>query len=153
MCAAPILHEMAAKKQASRTRPEPRRVRSGKTSVDDSIAKLDVPWRAEVAALRTAILSSNRSITEQLKWNAPSFCFEGDDRVTFRFPPRGGVQLVFHRGVKVKDARGFAFTDESGLIRWAAPDRGVITFSDPHEMQTVTTLVVKVVNAWMKATA
>jgi hypothetical protein len=147
----------AKTKPRAKKAPEAKTARPSKAtrtaSVEDSMARLDAPWHTEVSALRAAIVRSNRAITEQLKWNAPSFCYEGDDRVTFRFPPRGGVQLIFHRGVKVKDASGFSFEDPTGLISWAAPDRGVISFGAPADMRAAKPSVVKLVNAWMKATA
>lgn len=113
---------------------------------------LDHPWREQIAALSAAILESNAAISEHVKWNAPSFCHAGDDRVTFRFPPKGGAQMVFHRGAKVKDVKGFSFSDASGLIAWAAPDRGVVTFESAEDMTRKTGTIVKLVNAWMAAT-
>lgn len=111
------------------------------------------PLKQGILALREAILRSSGSITESIKWNAPSFGHEGDDRVTFRFPPKGGLQLIFHRGAKVKDATGFVFADPSGLIVWATPDRGIVTLSDLGDLSAKTPLLVTLVNAWMHATA
>jgi len=122
-------------------------------SVDDFLANLDHPWRTQIAALRTAILASNKAITEQIKWNAPSFCHAGDDRVTFRFPPKGGVQLIFHRVAKPKDTKGFAFDDTSGLLVWAAPDRGSVTLQSADDLTAKSAVLVKLVNAWIRATA
>jgi len=45
--------------------------------------------------LRAAILASDLAISEHVKWNAPSFCYGGQDRVTFRLQPRGRLQLIF----------------------------------------------------------
>ena len=68
------------------------------------------PLRATVAEARGAILASNAAIEERIKWNAPSFCWAGDDRVTMNL--RGGtLMFVFHRGAKKKDATGFTFAD------------------------------------------
>jgi hypothetical protein len=39
-----------------------------------------------MAALRAAILASNDQLSEQVQWNAPSFCHDGVDRITFRDP-------------------------------------------------------------------
>jgi hypothetical protein len=36
---------------------------------------------------RTDVLASDDGITEHVKWNAPSFCYAGVDRVTFRLQP------------------------------------------------------------------
>lgn len=120
--------------------------------VETFLADLEHPLKNGVVALRAAILASDAAITEHIKWNAPSFCYGGDDRVTFRLPPKGGVQLVLHRGAKVKDTRGFAFDDRWGLVAWAAPDRGVVTLADLAAVQARTRDVVALVNAWMRAT-
>src|SRR4051812_3629708 len=93
------------------------------TDVASYLRALRHPMKDGVAALRRAILHSNAEISEHIKWNAPSFCHGGDDRVTLRLPPKGGLQLILHRGAKVTDTTGFSFADPSGLIVWAAPDR------------------------------
>ena len=115
------------------------------------IATLEAKWRAPFAALRAGLLESSE-VTEHIKWKAPSFCHQGDDRVTVRVPPKGGLQLIFHRGVAVKDTRGFAFADPSGLMVWAAPDRGVVTFRSPEDLEEQTPAVVALARAWMDAT-
>jgi len=117
------------------------------------LSELRHPLREGMTALREAILRSSESITEHIKWNAPSFCHGGDDRVTFRLPPKGGLQLIFHRGAKVKDTAGFTFADPSGLIVWAAPDRGIVTLTDLAEVRAKTPKLILLIHAWMHATA
>jgi hypothetical protein len=74
---------------------------------------------------RAAILASDERISEYVKWNVPSFCYQGDDRVTFMLQPGDRLQLVFHRGAKVRaDSDYFTFEDETGLLEWASADRG-----------------------------
>lgn len=118
------------------------------------LANLEHPMKDGILALRKTILGANSDLTEQIKWNAPSFCHGGDDRITFRLPPngKGGVQLIFHRGAKTKDTTDFKFTDPSGLVEWAASDRGVVTFKDADAIAPNTANLVKLVQAWLKAT-
>ncbi|MDQ3442444.1 MAG: dihydrofolate reductase family protein [Chloroflexota bacterium] len=108
------------------------------------------PLKDDIVRLRATILASNPHITEQVKWKAPSFCIDGDDRVTFRLPPRGGLQLVLHRGVKVRDATGFTFLDDTGLMEWAA-DRAIIRLADSAHVRARESLVVTLVHQWMDA--
>jgi hypothetical protein len=124
--------------------------RSG--DVDAYLATFEHPMKDDVVRLRDAILASNARVTERIKWKAPSFCVYGDDRVTFRFPPRGGIQLIFHRGVKVKDAAGFRFDDDTGLMEWAAPDRAVVRLADSADVQRKEDRIVALVTRWMDAT-
>jgi Domain of unknown function (DU1801) len=87
------------------------------------MARLEHPLKEGVQRLRTAILASNDTITEHIKWNAPSFRHAGQDRVTFRLQPGDKLQLIFHRGAKVRtDTAAFAFNDPTGLMTWLAPD-------------------------------
>jgi hypothetical protein len=105
-----------------------------------------------VLELRAAILAADPAITEHVKWNAPSFRYGGDDRVTFRLQPRGRLQLIFHRGAKVRDdTAGFVFADPSGLMTWPAPDRAVIDFPDLASVAARRAEVVALVQRWVLA--
>ena len=108
---------------------------------------LDHPRKEGIERLRAAILGSNDRITEHVKWNAPSFCYAGEDRMTFRLFPEDRAQLVFHRGAKVKDdADAFEFDDDTGLLRWVAKDRAVVALRDAEARQRD---LVGVVNRWV----
>jgi hypothetical protein len=121
--------------------------------VDRFMHTLDHPLKATIDDLRLAILDSNPQITERIKWKAPSFCIGGDDRVTFRLSPKGGLQLIFHRGAKVRDTSGFAFEDSTGLMQWAAADRAIVTFGDEDGVAAHRTALIELVNRWMDVTA
>ena len=122
------------------------------SDVDRFLAELDHPLKAGVERLRAAILASNGAITEHVKWNAPSFRYAGVDRVTFRLQPGDRLQLVLHRGAKVRDDAGdFRFDDDSGLLDWVATDRAVITFRDLDDVAARQAAVVDVVNRWVAA--
>lgn len=124
-----------------------------KESVEQFIQTLDHPLKAEIEKVREIILNADKEITEQIKWNAPSFCYCGDDRVTMRIQPPEQLQLIFHRGAKVRsNSTDFTFVDSSGLVKWAATDRGIVTLKTMQDVvaneQALTTLV----REWMKAT-
>jgi len=122
------------------------------SDVDRFLAELDHPLKAGVERLRAAILASNDAITEHVKWNAPSFRYADVDRVTFRLQPGDRLQLVLHRGAKVRDdAADFRFDDDSGLLDWVATDRAVITFRDLDDVAARQVAVVDVVNRWVAA--
>jgi hypothetical protein len=102
--------------------------------------------------LRAAILDSNDQITEHIKWKAPSFRYADEDRVTFRLYPEDRVQLIFHRGAKVRsDAADFAFDDHTGLLRWVANDRAVVALRDAEDVDAKLSALVEVVNRWVVA--
>jgi hypothetical protein len=64
--------------------------------VDDYIAQLEHPRRAEVQAVRETIRSVHPDITEEIKWKAPSFSYRGAYLVTFNLRDPRRVMLVFH---------------------------------------------------------
>ncbi len=122
--------------------------------VDSFLQKLDHPLKAEVEALREIILGSHAEITENIKWNAPNYRYRGEDRVTFRLAPATDkIQLIFHRGVKVKDSQDFAFTNGSGLLKWVAKDRATITFRNMQEVMTNAPALRDLVRRWLEQNA
>lgn len=107
---------------------------------------------ADIQRIRTAILSSDPDLTETVKWNAPNYVFAGADRITFRLQPGDRIELVLHRGARVRsDADTFAFEDSSGLIRWASGDRGVITVPDGADLDDLLPRILPVLHAWVRA--
>lgn len=121
--------------------------------VDRFMQTLDHTRKEEIERVRRIILDADERITEQIKWKAPSFCFQGDDRVTLRLQPQNRLQLIFHRGAKVKDSTNFVFDDSTGLLQWITPDRASITFRSLQEIAEREAALKKVVAQWMEATA
>jgi len=107
--------------------------------------------KEDVENVRELILSADERLSEQIKWNAPSFGIGGDDRMTFRLQPGDPVQLIFHRGVKKRDAESFVFEDESGLLDWVAKDGGVVTFADSDHVAREATDFQELVKRWIRA--
>ena len=120
-------------------------------AVDRFMAELEHPHREHVQRLRLAILHSDDGITESVKWNAPNFRYDGEDRVTFRLKPGDMLQLILHRGAKVRhDASDFEFDDDTGLIAWATPDRGIVTLT-PELAVDREADIVRLVGRWVRA--
>jgi len=121
--------------------------------VAEFLHELSHPLKDGIMDVRAAILAADEQISEHIKWNAPSFCYRGDDRVTFRLQPGDRLQLVFHRGAKVRsDSDEFAFEDDTELLSWATGDRATVTFRDMEDVQASLPRVVELVRRWMRAT-
>jgi hypothetical protein len=118
-------------------------------SVDDFLDHISHMRIGEIRALRQIILEAFPAITEQVKWNAPNFCWEGQDRITMRLHPGDRLELILHRGAKARDNADFAFIDPTGKIEWAAPDRGIVRITDPLEQRGE---IVELVADWISAT-
>ncbi|KQZ11426.1 hypothetical protein ASD23_05065 [Agromyces sp. Root1464] len=100
--------------------------------------------------LRDGIRSAAPAGTvENIKWNGPNYALDGVDRVTVGTDPRGKVRIVIHRGVKIVDAEGFSFDDDTGLVRWAAADRGVIALG-PAEIDAHRDEIVALIERWLR---
>jgi hypothetical protein len=120
--------------------------------VDRFMARLDHPLKDVVEEVRRIILAAGNEITEHIKWNAPTFGYDHQDRVTFRLYPREGVQLIFHRGAKARAGDGFSFADDSGLLKWLAHDRAAVTLLDRQDVEAKEASLARVVKRWMDAT-
>jgi hypothetical protein len=117
------------------------------------ITQLSHPRKDDIISLRQAILAGDARIGEQIKWNAPSFLWNGDDRVTLLLKPADRVALVFRCGVKVKSRAGFSFNDPTGLIVWSTPDRGALTLQADFPLAKRLPELVALVLAWMQQTS
>lgn len=121
-------------------------------TVDEWLAAQSPANRGAAERLRIVVLGAAEGVTEHIKWNGPSFCIDNADRITVGLAPKGGVRAILHRGVKVRDAADFVFPDDSGLIQWAAPDRGVVTFADEAAIAARADLFADICRRWFAAT-
>lgn len=121
------------------------------TKVEEYLDGLDHPFRAQVAELRLMISQSDDRVTEGIKWNAPSFSWQGNDRVTLKLNPKNCFQIIFHRGAKKDASDSNGFEDRSGIVEWIGPDRGIVRITSPKEFENVKELVADIAIRWMKA--
>lgn len=119
--------------------------------VDALVAALDHPLKAVIEETRAAVVGSDPLVTEQVKWNAPSFCHRGEDRVTFNIRPNGTLLFVFHRGAKARDDAAFVFDDRGGLMVWPAGERALITVKDLVQWQADKAAILALIPRWMAA--
>jgi hypothetical protein len=86
--------------------------------VDAYMKKLKHPLKDVVEALRLVILSTDKEIGEEIKWNAPTFFYAGEMKpfnpkeykryiVVFNLYQKDCIRLVFPSGAKVNDRTGF----------------------------------------------
>ncbi len=122
------------------------------TPVGAYVAGLDAATSAMVTQLRALALVAAPGINERIKWKAPSFGPGDDDRITLGLDPKGGVRVILHRGATAKADAGFRFDDPSGLIRWAAPDRGVLGFRTAAEIDAARSEIADIFTRWLAAT-
>lgn len=120
-------------------------------SVEAYLAGVDPASRPALDALRAVAAAAHPGLVEEIKWNAPSFSFAGQDRVTLGLERKGGLRLVLHRGAAVQETSDFRFTDDSGLARWLAPDRGVVQLADAAEVARCADALQGLIRRWIEA--
>ena len=113
------------------------------------MAGLDHPLKEAIEGLRRAILALDPAIAEEIKWKAPSFKLD-DHFATFKLYPPRQIQIVLHRGAKVKPVdKTYTLPDPHGLLKWPAPDRCVLTLKSGEQAQELTEEVCGMIKMWI----
>lgn len=125
-------------------------------TVDEYLQDLDSNLRPQVEVLRQVIVGANADLEEHIKWNAPSYIYEGEDRITFNtLNKEGVVKLVLHMGATRKeDKKGKPIiNDTTGLIVWSSDIRGMLSFSDLEDIQAKTGDIKQIITQWLAINA
>ncbi|MGD6819027.1 DUF1801 domain-containing protein [Metabacillus sp. 84] len=125
---------------------------SGPEQVQEFMKNLEHPLKEEIEKVRVIILSTDRNITEHIKWNAPSFCYEGEDRITLNLQGKGFFRLIFHCGAKIKERKTYEplIADPSGLLEWKAADRAILKFSDKYQVKANEEKIREIISNWLE---
>ena len=110
---------------------------------------LDHPRKAEVEQLVALIADARAGLECSIKWNAPNFAHDGQDRITLRIGPGETLQIIFHRGAKAQDD-GFAFIDPTGLLVMKGRDRGLLDLMG-RSVEEHSEAILCLANAWLDA--
>lgn len=127
---------------------------SGSEQVDAFIQQLEHPLKQEIEQVRNILLQSDRRLTEHIKWNAPSFRIDDEDRITFNFYGGNKFRLVLHCGSKKTAKKEEKLIhDDSGLLEWVANDRATITITSSEILNEENRKKLQeVVTKWIEAT-
>lgn len=118
--------------------------------VSKFLSALNLPLDKEIHYLRSLILSSELNLNENIKWNGPNYCFEGEDRITMRVQSPKIVQLIFHRGAKVKEhPSNRLISNDFGLLDWKSNDRAVASFKNLEAILTVESNLRLIIKEWI----
>lgn len=125
---------------------------SAQPTVADLVNGLDDGTRAQVQLLRDIIASLDADLTEHIKWNAPSYVLNGEDRVTMNLRNKEGrVKLVLHMGAtRSEDKKGApVLLEDEGIVEWASDIRGLITFADAVDIRANEPALRRVLTRWL----
>lgn len=118
------------------------------------IAQFDDERKPLVEAVLAAINEACPSLTEIIKWNAPSFCDNGKDRMTLIPHKSDRVGLILHTGARSKEDKKAPpiYQDDTGLLEWNSNIRATITFLDLSNFMGKKSLFLEVVKRWIEET-
>ena len=122
--------------------------------VNAYMAKLKHPLANVVADPRQIILSTNKEIGEEIKWNAPTFFYAGKMKptdpkkylrylVVFNLYKKDCIRLVFPSGAKVKDTSGLLEGDY-------ADGRRLAMFYSPQDVNSKKKVLQTIITKWLK---
>jgi hypothetical protein len=121
-------------------------------SVADLVSALDDATREQVQLLRDIIGSLDAELTEHVKWNAPSYVLDGEDRITMNLRNKEGVvKLVLHMGAtRPEDKKGApVLAADEGLVDWASDIRGLIAVADVDDIRAKEPALRRVLTGWL----
>jgi hypothetical protein len=138
------------KKPANKTSAQQKRIEwDDSAAVNGFMRKLDHPLKPVLEVIRSIILGADRRITEGIKWNAPSFYFNGWFS-TANVRGRDSILIVFHQGAKVRGTADLKIKDPAGLLEWLGKDRAIARFSNLADIKARTAALKAVVSQWVK---
>ena len=122
--------------------------------VDAYMAKLRHPLADVMVALRKIILSTDREIGEEIKWNAPAFFYSGEMKpsdpkeykryiIVFNLFKKDCIRLVVWKGARVND--------KSGLLEGDYKDgRRLAFFHNIEEVKSKKAALQAVIRKWLE---
>ncbi len=89
---------------------------AGKNEVDAWFAKLDHPLKDAMSGARRHILAADKRIEETIKWQCPTFSFNGNI-VSINPKAKSHVSLLFHTGAQIP-GKHTKLEGGGGTARW-----------------------------------
>lgn len=141
---------MAAIKEVLKESTKP----SNPVQVDEFMNKLQHPMKQVMEALRQIILAAEKTVGEEIYWNAPSFFYTGKMNpfapkeykrflLVFNFHKKDCVRLIFLTGAKLEDKSGLLTGDY-------ADGRRLALFHSMEDVKTHEKTLQKLVKKWIK---
>ena len=114
---------------------------------------IDHPMRAEIDRLRSIMMSAGAGLSEGIKWNGPNYSIDDKDRITLKIHPPKQIQIIFHRGAKVKEQpKARLLKEDYKFLQWKENDRAVATFKNLDEIERHSGLIKEAVARWVEVT-
>ena len=105
---------------------------------------------SDIDTLRDIIRNAHPSITEGVKWNAPSFRTT-EWFATLNLRAKTGTAVILHFGAK-KNAiseTGVTIDDPQGLLKWLGKDRAQVNFANAADLEAKQPAFAAVIRQWI----
>lgn len=113
------------------------------------LRELDHPLKKDIETVRQIMFGVSPQICEGIKWNSVSFRTTEFFATVF-LRAKDKVQLIFHKGAKVKDnSTKMRIADPEGLIEWLAADRCRVTLGAGKEFEANRAAFEAIVREWI----
>jgi hypothetical protein len=120
------------------------------TSVQAFLDALEHPLKREIFELRELILGVDPAISEEVKWNAPSFR-TGEHFATMHLRASDSLQLILHLGAKSKRAiPEESVADPKQILKWLGPGRATVMLAGTGSIARVRAPLAAIIRQWVK---
>lgn len=109
--------------------------------VNEYMAALDHPFKAEVEELRSIILGASKKLQERIKWNSPSFYYK-KDLAAFHLRQTEYIHIVF--------VFPYGIIESPGLLEGDYKDRRMAKFYSMKDIKSKKAALEKFVKEWVK---
>jgi hypothetical protein len=144
---------MPAKPKTTKKRVAKPKAGSSRTdpAVDEFMRKLKHPLKPELETLRQFFLGISREVHEEFKWNSPSYRTT-DHFATINVHGKDSLRLILHTGAKKKASatKGLKIADPTGLLKWLAKDRCIVTFDNGKDIEATRVELQAIVREWIR---
>ena len=114
------------------------------------MASLAHPFHADAEDVRKAVLSSDKSISDGVKWNSLSFRTT-EWFATWNWRAKGQIQLVLHLGAKNgKAVESGAIPDPKGLLQWKGQDRALANLGSGAKLKANLPALKAILKVWIR---
>lgn len=114
--------------------------------------ELNLPLIQAIEQLRELILNLNLELVETIKWNGPNYQYKNEDRITLRVQDTKQVQVILHRGAKVKvQPKNHLIDDEFNLLVFKENDRAIINIRTYEEVVLHQSSIQTLIHRWILA--
>ena len=125
---------------------------SASEMVTEHIQKLGKPYSETIEAIRQIILSVDKEIGEQIKWNSPSFFYKGEMKTFDPKEYKRDIVVVNFRKNKILLVfpTGATINNKSGLLEGDYKDgRRLVNFTDLNDVKAKEKALKNVLRDWL----